>query len=265
VLSGLRSSRALVTAAFCIALALASLLAPSAPTTDPWGWIVWGREALHLDLSTVVGGPPSWKPLPVLLTAPLALFGSAAPTLWLLVSRALGLLGLVFAYRLGRRLAGPAAGVVAAALPALVTRSIDMAVVTKNALARAKVENSLAEAVARVGAARLRACGNPVLPRGMGWLRGEVAWRLGLPLDRAQIAPPGTWGADLVLFGRHSREDGELTTLARAGRWRLAVPEPAACAGGDQRSVQRFDQRHKARQPAPGRPVRDLVVPRRHV
>ena len=48
---------------------------PFAPTYDPWAWIIWGREILHLDLSTVDG--PSWKPLPVLLTTPFALFGGA--------------------------------------------------------------------------------------------------------------------------------------------------------------------------------------------
>ncbi len=71
----------------CLALAALSLLAPSAPTYDPWSWIIWGREVVHLDLSTV--GGPSWKPLPVLFTAPFALLGnSAAPALWLVIARA---------------------------------------------------------------------------------------------------------------------------------------------------------------------------------
>ena len=56
-----------------LALTALTFLVPSAPTYDPWAWIVWGREILHLDLSTVDG--PSWKPLPVLLTTPFALFG----------------------------------------------------------------------------------------------------------------------------------------------------------------------------------------------
>jgi len=98
----------------CLAIAAVTLLLPSAPTTDPWGWIVWGREVAHLQLSTAIGGAPSWKPLPVLVTTPLSLFGGAAPDLWLLFARAAGLLGLVAAYRLGWRLAGRAAGVVAA-------------------------------------------------------------------------------------------------------------------------------------------------------
>jgi hypothetical protein len=99
--------------AACVALAALSLLAPSAPTTDPWGWIVWGREVLHLQLSTVVPGAPSWKPLPVLVTTPLALAGSSAPTLWLLFARAGALASLVAAARLSKRLAGPWAALLA--------------------------------------------------------------------------------------------------------------------------------------------------------
>jgi hypothetical protein len=107
-----RSSPTALIAA-CLALGALTLLVPSAPTTDPWGWIVWGREIAHLRLDTVAG-PPSWKPLPVLFTTPLSLLGGAAPAAWLVAARAGGLLALVFAYRLGARLAGRAAGVIAA-------------------------------------------------------------------------------------------------------------------------------------------------------
>src|SRR4051794_16707656 len=89
-----------------------TFLEPAAPTYDPWAWIIWGREVLHLDLSTVDG--PSWKPLPVLLTTPFSLFGGLAPDLWLFVARAGTLAGVWFAFRLGRRLGGVPAGVVAA-------------------------------------------------------------------------------------------------------------------------------------------------------
>src|SRR6266545_7281706 len=88
--------------AACVVLAALSLLAPSAPTTDPWRWIVWGREVLHLQLSTVVPGAPSWKPLPVLVTTPLALAGGSAPALWLLFARAGALASLVAAARLAK-------------------------------------------------------------------------------------------------------------------------------------------------------------------
>ena len=97
----------------CLALGVLSLLMVSAPTYDPWAWIIWGREITHLDLVTTEG--PSWKPLPVLFTTPFALAGDdAAPGLWLAVARAGGLLAFVMAYRLGARLAGPVAGLIAA-------------------------------------------------------------------------------------------------------------------------------------------------------
>lgn len=96
----------------CLALAGLSLLLPSQPTYDPWAWLIWGRDVIHLDLVTTQG--PSWKPLPVLFTAPFALLGDpAAPDLWLVVARAGGLLALAMAYRLASRLAGPWAGAIA--------------------------------------------------------------------------------------------------------------------------------------------------------
>jgi hypothetical protein len=101
--------------AACVALAALTLLEPSAPSYDPWAWIIWGREAMHLDLDTVSG--PSWKPLPVLLTAPFSLLGDdVAPALWLVVARAGALGALVVTYRLGARLAGIAGGALAALL-----------------------------------------------------------------------------------------------------------------------------------------------------
>ena len=97
----------------CLGAAALSLLMVSAPTYDPWAWIIWGREITQWDLVTTNG--PSWKPLPVLFTTPFALFGDdGAPALWLLIARAGGLLAFAMAYRLGARLAGPWAGAIAA-------------------------------------------------------------------------------------------------------------------------------------------------------
>ena len=96
----------------CLAVGALSLFIMSAPTYDPWSWIVWGREILHGELVTLEG--PSWKPLPVLFTTPFALFGDdTAPALWLVVARAGGLLAFAMAFRLGARLAGPWAGAIA--------------------------------------------------------------------------------------------------------------------------------------------------------
>ena len=79
-----------------------SLLIPSTPSYDPWAWIVWGREIVHLKLHTT--GGPSWKPLPMLFTVPFALFGNAEPNLWLVIARAGAFAAVVMVFRLSFRL-----------------------------------------------------------------------------------------------------------------------------------------------------------------
>src|SRR3954464_12903031 len=106
------TSRLPVVLGACLALGALSLLAPSAPTTDPWWWSGGAREIVHLRLDTVAG-PPSWKPLPVLATAPLSLLGAAAPAAWLAVARAGGVLAGWLASPCAARMAGRAAGVLA--------------------------------------------------------------------------------------------------------------------------------------------------------
>src|SRR4051794_16727402 len=102
----------LATALVAVSLALPALtlLAPSSPSYDPFAWIVWGRE-----LMPGAGGPPfglaggpSWKPLPVLFTAPFSLAGDAAPALWLLLARAALLLAVAGACAVAMRLAAGA-------------------------------------------------------------------------------------------------------------------------------------------------------------
>src|SRR3954468_2140539 len=111
-----------------LGLAALSLLAPTTPTYDPWAWLIWGREVLHLDLNTNFG--PSWKPLPVALTTLFALVPGAAPALWVAVARAGALAALVLAFRVARRLGGGVAGgIVAAASLALVTDFLRFAAV----------------------------------------------------------------------------------------------------------------------------------------
>jgi hypothetical protein len=101
----------------CVAVAALTLLLPGTPSYDPWSWIGWGRDVIQLDLDTVNG--PSWKPLPVLLTTLFAPFGSAAPALWLVTARAGGLLSIVLAFRVARRIAGEPFGWVAGLIAAL--------------------------------------------------------------------------------------------------------------------------------------------------
>ncbi len=88
----------------CLGVAALSLLAPSTPTYDPWAWLIWGREVGGLDLDTTAG--PAWKPLPVLVTTTLAPLGETAPSVWLVLARAGGLLAVVLAFRLAARIAG---------------------------------------------------------------------------------------------------------------------------------------------------------------
>lgn len=100
-----------VTIACLVIAGIFTLVWQGAPTYDPWAWIIWGREIVHGDLVTTTG--PSWKPLPMLFTIPFALFGKAEPDLWLWVSRAFALMGLVAAGQLAMRLGGRLAGAVA--------------------------------------------------------------------------------------------------------------------------------------------------------
>src|SRR4051794_14668160 len=96
----------------CVALAALTLLLPSAPTYDPWAWIIWGREVAHLDLVTTNG--PSWKPLPVMFTTVFSFFGGAAPDLWLVVARAGAIAAGVLAFPVGGTPRGGLVGGVAA-------------------------------------------------------------------------------------------------------------------------------------------------------
>jgi hypothetical protein len=98
----------------CLALAVASLALPSVPTYDPWAWIVFGRELVVPGPGFSTVASTGWKPLAVLFTAPLALLGSAAPSLWLVVVRSAGLVALTLAFRLASRGGGPIAGAIAA-------------------------------------------------------------------------------------------------------------------------------------------------------
>jgi hypothetical protein len=105
-----RPARSAVLAALLVALA--SLPLGHALAFDASAWVVWGREVWRLDLQT--GAGPSWKPFPVLFTAPFAVLGDGAGAAWLVVARAGALVAVVGAARLAARAAGPWAAVVAA-------------------------------------------------------------------------------------------------------------------------------------------------------
>jgi hypothetical protein len=115
-------SRWLLGAAVLLILSTALVLwADTRPGYDPYGWLVWGKLTIHANLDT--NGAPSWKPLPFLVTVPFALVGHYALWLWMILSVAVSLSGLVFAWRIAvrltdappaRRWAGYAAGAFAA-------------------------------------------------------------------------------------------------------------------------------------------------------
>jgi hypothetical protein len=117
----------LALAAAALVIGALSLLVPSTPSYDPWSWLVWGREIVHLKLHTT--GGPTWKPLPVVFTTVFALFGKAAPDLWLVVARAGGVMAVamvfIVASRLVRQLAaGSSVTERAARLPAVLAGAI---------------------------------------------------------------------------------------------------------------------------------------------
>jgi hypothetical protein len=92
------------------------------PGFDPYGWLVWGHQTLHLNLDT--NAAPSWKPLPYLFTVPYALGGHYEMRLWMITAVSISLAGCVFAGRITYRLVNPPpdrrwAGIVAAVFAGL--------------------------------------------------------------------------------------------------------------------------------------------------
>lgn len=95
--------RWLLTAVGLLIVSLAILLyARTRPGYDPYGWLVWGKLTIHLNLDT--NGAPSWKPMPFLFTVPYAVVGHYALWLWMVTSVAISLSGVIFAWRIAFRL-----------------------------------------------------------------------------------------------------------------------------------------------------------------
>jgi len=92
----------LVLGALALVIGVLSLLIPSTPSYDPWAWLVWGREIVHLKLHTT--GGPTWKPLPVIFTTLFAPFGKAAPDMWLVIARAGALMAAAMVFKVSWRL-----------------------------------------------------------------------------------------------------------------------------------------------------------------
>ena len=86
---------------------------------DAWAWMIWAREITHLSLDTTTGS--TIKPLPMLLMAPVARFGDAAPFLWLTIARSTFLLIPVFAWRIAANFGATRFGRLLAAVFSLLT------------------------------------------------------------------------------------------------------------------------------------------------
>lgn len=88
------------------------LWARTRPGYDPYGWLVWGHQTLHLSLD--LGGAPSWKPLPYVFTVPYALAGHRYELrLWMITAVAVSLAGSIFAGRIAYRITGGGRGLAA--------------------------------------------------------------------------------------------------------------------------------------------------------
>jgi hypothetical protein len=221
-----------LTALAVVLLAALSFLAPSAPTYDPWAWIIWGREILHLDLSTVDG--PSWKPLPVIVTTLAAPAGDLAPDVWLFVARAGAIAGVVLAFRVGRRLGGTPAGLVAAGTYAIAPWTVRNAALGNSegllvALALGAVDRHAAGApraafACGLGVALLRPEAWPLLALYAAWLWRGAGGRPGIRrLVVAGLASlpalwllPELWGSGDALRAMHRAQDPRANSPAFA-------------------------------------------------
>lgn len=242
-------------AAACLALAVASLLAPAAPAYDAWAWLVWGRELAGLELDTSSG--PSFKPLPVAIAALLSPAGDAAPAIWLVLVRASFALSLVLAGTLAYRLAAGwrwlAAGFAALSVLLLYDEvtpwTRQAAIGMSEPVLVALVLGAIAAALARRPRAALALAGLAALLRPEAWpllaAFGWSCWRA----DRAlrpwlvalALAVPAVWIVpDLLGSGgaagageRALRGDGTplealLEALRRAATMPLAAAWPLA-------------------------------------
>lgn len=183
----------------CAALATGSLLLDLTPGFDAWGWLVWGREVGELSLDT--GGGPSWKPLPVMLTAPLTLAGEAAPELWLLIIRFAWLLSALLAGLLAARLSAGSGRVAfaAGALAAVAVIAIDDSFTPWLRQGLTGLSEPLL-AAATLGAA-------------LAWVEGRRRTALGL-LIAASLLRPEAWLLALLVATQAPRTSRWLLTMA---------------------------------------------------
>ena len=146
--------------------------------------------------------------------------------LWCIVGAVGAAWGLEAARSRPSRLA--AAGALAVAAVAFVSvRAEGLVGEMRDAVERAELESELVTVVERTPPAE-RSCGRLLLPADLGWLKGEIAWRLDLPLRDVRAVrtsqPPPTsscWRTPMA-----SRDPGPRDAVAvRCGRGRA----PRSC------------------------------------
>ncbi|HEX6656254.1 MAG TPA: hypothetical protein VF153_08595, partial [Candidatus Limnocylindria bacterium] len=236
-----------------------SLLLPHTLSGDEWCWLVWGRDVGRLALDTTAC--TVWKPLPVLFTTVISQTGDAAPMLWLLLVRTSWLLALVLAYRVGTRLAGRPAGIVAAfGLLLIPDPNADWISYVRHgsteplivALVLGAVDRHLAgKRLQALGLASLAALARPeawvvVLAYGTTlWWRHSVR-RVAIVAIVAVV--PLLWLGGGLLGGR-----GAVSAAQRSSQTASWQPNPVTTARAPGRPATRHGGRPAARQTAPKR------------
>ncbi len=98
----IRSPWALVCLGLLVVGTALAFWARTSPGYDPYGWLVWGYQALRLKLD--LAGAPSWKPMPLFFTLPYAAFGHFEFRLWMVTAVTVSLGGFVIAGHITYRL-----------------------------------------------------------------------------------------------------------------------------------------------------------------
>jgi len=113
--------------AVLVAVAVAMLIITRvSPSYDPYGWNVWGYQALHGRLSLL--GAPSWKPVAFLFTLPYSLLGHLSLRLWAVTVATLALAGPVVAGRIAYKLVYDSTGARSPAIAAAIAAGVSLLV-----------------------------------------------------------------------------------------------------------------------------------------
>ena len=97
-----------------------------APIYDPAAWLVWAAELPHRHMALSAG--PSWKPLPVIVSAPATLISwEFAAIFWLWIVRTSTIVTSVVLWRLASSRGGAIAGAIAAVCPFLIGDWVQLA------------------------------------------------------------------------------------------------------------------------------------------